>query len=156
MHQSGRRTRRGLSEGTGEPPESSIKKRTSPTGSSRALGRDAKSLKAKGTNSRKGRPHKEATEPGLTTRAHDAEQQDSPASNCASVEPCTSSGACARILAQPTREHATTNTTGGDDGEESDPEDEETPWTCTLHLATPLTTHQEINASCIYPNIGIT
>ena len=29
---------------------------------------------------------------------------------------------------------ATTNTTGEDDGEESDPEDSETPWTCSLHL----------------------
>jgi hypothetical protein len=45
-------------------------------------------------------------------------------------------------LAEPTRASspnppasiATSNTTGDDDGEESDPEDSETPWTCTLHL----------------------
>ena len=37
---------------------------------------------------------------------------------------------------------ATTNTTGDDDGEESDPEDSETPWTCTLHLRSRPLTHR--------------
>lgn len=37
---------------------------------------------------------------------------------------------------------ATTNTTGEDDGEESDPEDSETPWTCALHLRSRTYTHR--------------
>ena len=53
-------------------------------------------------------------------------------------------------LAEPTRASspnppasiATTNTTGEDEGEESDPEDSETPWTCTLHLRSRTYTHR--------------
>ena len=37
---------------------------------------------------------------------------------------------------------ATTNTTGEDDGEESDPEDSETPWICSLHLRSRTYTHR--------------
>ena len=37
---------------------------------------------------------------------------------------------------------ATTNTTGEDDGDESDPEDSETPWTCSLHLRSRTYSHR--------------
>jgi hypothetical protein len=58
------------------------------------------------------------------------------------TQPATAPMSSLAPLAEPARASspnppasiATTNTTGDDDGEESDPEDSETPWTCTLHL----------------------
>jgi hypothetical protein len=66
---------------------------------------------------------------GLIPRNKNAQSTPGPMSSLAPhAEPARASSP------NPPASIATTNTTGEDDGEESDPEDSETPWTCTLHL----------------------
>ena len=66
---------------------------------------------------------------GLMTRNKNPQPTPAPMSSLAPLaEPARASSP------NPPASIATTNTTAEDDGEESDPEDSETPWTCTLHL----------------------
>ena len=74
---------------------------------------------------------------GLMTRNKNPQPAPTPMSSLAPLaEPARASSP------NPPASIATTNTTGDDDGEESDPEDSETPWTCTLHLRSCPHTHR--------------
>ncbi len=74
---------------------------------------------------------------GLIPRNKNAQSAPGPMSTLAPLaEPARASSP------NPPASIATTNTTGEDDGEESDPEDSETPWTCTLHLRSRIYAHR--------------
>jgi len=66
--------------------------------------------------------------PGFMPRNKSAQSAPGPLSLAPLTEPVRASSP------NPPASIATTNTTAEDDGEESDPEDSETPWTCSLHL----------------------
>jgi hypothetical protein len=81
-------------------------------------------------------------------RNKDAQSTPGPMSSLAPVaEPARASSP------NPPASIATTNTTAEDDGEESDPEDSETPWTCCLHLRSRTYTHRR-SSTAPYPGSG--